>query len=106
MLERFVLLEDAIKSTLALSDERWETLTSEEWRLCREMCVILKPFDQLTETMSAEKYVSGSQILILTRGLISALNQMLHIPEDPCEEIFADSLHSVTKKLIVFKIRD
>ncbi|KAJ8729014.1 hypothetical protein PYW07_006710 [Mythimna separata] len=60
MLERFVLLEDAIKATMALlCDEKWDTLTPEEWRICREMCIVLQPFDQLTETMSAEKYVSG-----------------------------------------------
>ncbi|KAL0808545.1 hypothetical protein ABMA28_012990 [Loxostege sticticalis] len=101
MLERFVLLEDAIKATMAiLCDEKWDTLTPEEWRICRELCIILQPFDQLTETMSAEKYVSGSQILILTRGLISALNKMLQISEDDLEENFVDGLHDSTKKLI------
>ncbi|CAH2088762.1 unnamed protein product [Euphydryas editha] len=77
MLEHFIQLEDAIKATMTLSDEKWQSLTPEEWRICREMCLILRPFDQLTETMSAEKYVSGSQILILTRGLVSALTKML-----------------------------
>lgn len=50
--------------------------------------------------MSGEKYVTGSQILILTRGLISALNQMLQITEDPFQEDFVDSLHEATKTLI------
>lgn len=54
MLERFVNFEDAIKATRA---------TPEEVRICREMCVIQQPFDQLTETRSAEKYVSESQII-------------------------------------------
>ncbi|CAH2096787.1 unnamed protein product [Euphydryas editha] len=101
MLERFVQLEDAIKATMALSDEKWESLTPEEWRICREMCFILKPFDQLTETMSAEKYVSGSQIIILTRGLVSALTKMLDITYDPLEEDYVDSLHDTVKNLRV-----
>ncbi|KAJ8709373.1 hypothetical protein PYW07_009199 [Mythimna separata] len=102
MLERFVLLEDAIKATMALlCDEKWDTLTPEEWRICREMCIVLQPFDQLTETMSAEKYVSGSQILILTRGLISALNRMLEITDGHLEEDFVDGLHDSSKNLII-----
>ncbi|XP_049877872.1 zinc finger BED domain-containing protein 4-like [Pectinophora gossypiella] len=100
MLERFVELEDAIKATMALMDERWESLTPDEWRICRELCTVLKPFHQLTETMSGERYVSGSQILILTRGLMSALNQMLQITEDPLVEDFVDTLHEVTKRTI------
>ncbi|KAJ2954342.1 hypothetical protein O0L34_g2603 [Tuta absoluta] len=100
MMQRFVLLEDAIKSTMALTEHRLQALSHEEWRLCREMCIVLKPFEQITEDMSGEKYVSGSQILILTRGLISTLNKMLQITEDPLEEDFVDSLHESTKNLI------
>lgn len=100
MLERFIELEDAIKATMALSDESLETLTAEEWRICKELCVVLKPLEQITEVMSGEKYLSGSQILILTRGLISALNQMLQITEDSYED-FSDTLHELTKKLIL-----
>lgn len=36
MLDRFVLLENAIKATTALSDERIESLTAEEWKICRK----------------------------------------------------------------------
>ncbi|KAJ8728888.1 hypothetical protein PYW07_006584 [Mythimna separata] len=100
MSQRFVDLEEAIKATMALTDEEWDTLSAEEWRICRELCTVLKPFEQITEAMSGEKYVSGSQILILTRGLISALNKMLQVTEDPMEEDFSDSLHEITKNLI------
>ncbi|CAG4952940.1 unnamed protein product [Parnassius apollo] len=96
MSQCFVDLEEAIKATMALTDEEWDTLTAEEWRLCRELCTVLKPFEQITEAMSGEQYVYGIQILILTRGPISALNKMLQVQE----EDFADSLHEITKNLI------
>lgn len=93
-------MEEAIKTTIALSEEKWEALTPEEWRICRELCIILKPFDQLTEVMSGEKYVTGSQIIILTRGLVTALNEMIKKTDDPCEEDFVDTLHDVSKKVV------
>lgn len=101
MLERFVHLENAIKTTIALSDDRWETLTPEEWKICKELCIILKPFEQLTELMSGEKYVTGSQIIILTRGLVSALSQMVEITDDPLQEDFVDTLNEESKKVIL-----
>ncbi|CAG5026133.1 unnamed protein product [Parnassius apollo] len=96
MSQRFVNLEEAIKAKMALTDEEWDTLSAEEWRLCRELCTVLKPFEQITEAISGEKYVSGSQILILTRALISALNKMLQFTVDPMEEDFANSLYEIT----------
>lgn len=100
MLQRFVDLEEAIKTTMALADEWWQSLSAEEWRLCRELCVVLKPFEQVTEAVSSDKYLTGSQILILTRGLMSALNRMLASTNDPEEEDFVETLHEITKYVI------
>lgn len=44
MSQRFVDLEEAIKATMALTDEEWDTLSAEEWRKCRELCTVLKAF--------------------------------------------------------------
>lgn len=41
MLERLVLLENAVKHSLALSDTELTGLSTEEWEICKELCKIL-----------------------------------------------------------------
>lgn len=70
MFQRLVLLQDAVKISLALSDKDGINLTPEEWKMSEELTKVLKPFYDVTKTMSGESYVTGSQIIVLTEGLL------------------------------------
>lgn len=71
MLCRFIELENAIKATLAILDTYLSTLSPDEWIMCKELSVVLKPFEEVTKTVSGENYMSASLIIILTNGLQS-----------------------------------
>ncbi|XP_049769491.1 E3 SUMO-protein ligase ZBED1-like [Schistocerca cancellata] len=67
----------------------FEQLTDEEWNICSELCSLLKPFAQLSTQLSAESYPTGSQVIVLTRGLLSVCAELLKMP-----------FNSVTKTII------
>jgi len=46
MISRFVELEDSIRGTLGLLDKGPENLKGEEWIILKEMCQVLKPFEE------------------------------------------------------------
>lgn len=69
MLDRFIELESAIKSTLALLDVELPALTFEEWKIVKQLCTVLKPFYTVTNTISGEMYCTVSMIIPLTNGL-------------------------------------
>lgn len=71
MLERFSKLEIAIRSTLALIDKDLPIITIEEWNIISELCQILKPFEEVTKTISGEKYCTASLVIPLTSGLLN-----------------------------------
>lgn len=56
MLERFILLEEAVKSTIAVIDKELPVVTASEWKIVKELVLILKPFEDATKTLSGEKY--------------------------------------------------
>lgn len=57
MLKRFWLQKEAIIATLALVNPSLPTLTLEEWDIIKDVCEILKPFEEVTVEISAERYV-------------------------------------------------
>lgn len=75
MLQRFTELKDSIKMTLALIDSRGRisALEPEEWVACEELCKVLQPFEEVTRRMSGEQYVTGSEVILFTRGLNNVL---------------------------------
>lgn len=75
MLERFEELEEAIRTTLALINA---VSLPEEWTFMKELIIILKPFYDVTELMSGEKYVTLSLVIIITNGLQSVCNEMMN----------------------------
>lgn len=104
MLERFSDLEDPVKMTLALLDTRTIVmLSAEEWQKCKGLCKILKPFEEISREMSGENYVTGSQIIVMVRGLKNVLHKLKNQLSDPdlirIIEIFEKSILSRLKNL-------
>ena len=93
MLERFCELEDAIKSTTALVDKDLPVLNSQEWKVIKEMCKILKPLETVTKSASGEKYITGSLVIVLANGLES-------VYENINTESFTDLSINVIQTLI------
>lgn len=61
--------------------------------LFAEVAKILKPFDNATESMSGEKYMTGSSVIVMTRCLITSCDKLL-------EEEFCD-----TAKELIYTLR-
>ncbi|XP_022835410.1 zinc finger BED domain-containing protein 4-like [Spodoptera litura] len=76
MLKRFVELENAIRATLVFTDSRLPIITTEDWTLYSQLCQILRPFEEITKSMSGEKYVSGSSVIVVTRCLKEACEKI------------------------------
>lgn len=52
------------------------TLTSNEWKVCKELCLILKPFEEVTKAVNGDKYMSASLVIILENGLKAETENM------------------------------
>nr|CAI5856883.1 unnamed protein product [Callosobruchus analis] len=76
MLDRICELQDAVKTSIALINRNIPVLTEQEWIMCQELCSVLKPFETVTERISGEKYVTGSEVIILTNGLRSVCEKL------------------------------
>ncbi|KAF9424311.1 hypothetical protein HW555_000450 [Spodoptera exigua] len=57
---RFVELEDAIRATLNFVDRHLPVINPDGWTLYKQLCQILRPFEEITSFMSGNKY-SASQ---------------------------------------------
>lgn len=89
MFERFLKLEEPVTVTLGLLHNPVQSVTEEEWKILKEICQVLKPFEQVTVEMSSEKCVTASKIIVIIRGLLSILKK--YQGEMSCD---------ITKKLI------
>ena len=76
MLERFLELQQPVRRVLA--DELRDDLqqTREELLIIQDAVAALKPFDEVTKEMSAEKTTSISKVIPIIRGLGETLRQM------------------------------
>jgi hypothetical protein len=68
ILQRFVDLEDAVRSTVAMLNVSLPQLSPSDWECLKELCKILKPFENATTVISGENYMSASLIIVLTGG--------------------------------------
>ncbi|KAE9535280.1 hypothetical protein AGLY_008013 [Aphis glycines] len=48
-LDRFVELETTVKATVTIMNADLHILTPEEWKTCKELCPVLKQFDEVTK---------------------------------------------------------
>lgn len=84
MLERFVALKDALQTSMALINTKdMPVLSEEEWMVSEELCVVLKPFEQITVKMSGDQYVTSSQVIVFIKGLNSICTKMLNEKFNP-----------------------
>ncbi|KAJ8914357.1 hypothetical protein NQ315_011345 [Exocentrus adspersus] len=71
MFERIIKLKEPLTATIGLLHSPVELLLPLEWTALEESCKILKPFEQVTSEMSAEKTVTLSKVINIVRGLVS-----------------------------------
>jgi len=83
MLSRFVELEDSIHGTLGLLDKAPENLKSEEWTILKQMCQVLKPFEEAIRVVSGEKLMTASLVIVLSQGLVDVCNKMSKMNYNP-----------------------
>lgn len=65
--QRFDELENSIRGTLGLIDNSPEGLTVDEWKITKELCLVLRPFEETTKAVSGDKYDCINCYNIITR---------------------------------------
>ncbi|XP_022177733.1 zinc finger BED domain-containing protein 6-like [Myzus persicae] len=81
MLERFILLENSIRSSLGLFENPPSSLTAVEWIVVKELCIVLRPFESATKVVSGETYMTASMILPIVNVLTDVCSKMKNKPE-------------------------
>ncbi|XP_025829087.1 LOW QUALITY PROTEIN: uncharacterized protein LOC112904078 [Agrilus planipennis] len=77
MIRRFVELEEAVRSTIALVSRELPILKNEEWVTLLQLCQILQPVEEVTSMMSGQNYLTGSYVIVITRCLKESYNKIL-----------------------------
>ncbi|KAL0881216.1 hypothetical protein ABMA27_002319 [Loxostege sticticalis] len=81
MLERFVDLQEALRTTKPHLQSDLPMLTMQEWQVVEQSLVILKPFYETTKEMSAEQYLTASKAMVLMKSLIKICDNYSHFEE-------------------------
>lgn len=76
MVERFVELEEPIRTTMALIEHDLPIISVEEWQFMKELVEILRPLEDVTKVMSGQNYVTASSVIILTDGLLDIYREL------------------------------
>ncbi|KAI7792078.1 putative zinc finger BED domain-containing protein 1-like [Triplophysa rosa] len=100
MLKRFSEIKDPIISTLALTNASLPTLSPEEWKISREILDIIKPFEEVTTEVSAEKFVTASEVILMTRGLHRIVTRYQRNPSSsvPVKRLVDSLMLDMTKR--------
>lgn len=104
MFERFSELQDSIKSSVALinmdkdKESMIHVLTNEEWQICSELARILKPFEEISKQMCGETFLTGSQVIIMTRGLNASCAKMMTVSFHNLVTTVVNNLQAEMKK--------
>ena len=69
MLQKIVEQEEAIRTTLCLLGRNDIAISGEDVETIKNIVEILAPFEAVTREISADKYISGSKIIPLSRAL-------------------------------------
>ncbi|XP_072400428.1 E3 SUMO-protein ligase ZBED1-like [Diabrotica undecimpunctata] len=76
MFERFLKIKEPLNAAMGVLQIGVELLTELEWLELKEICLVLKPFEQISTEMSAEKNVNLSKIIVIVKGLESAMQKI------------------------------
>jgi hypothetical protein len=85
MFERILQIKEPLISTLALVNYEKNTLTLSDWQIIAYSLKALKVFQEVTVDVSAEKNVTISKIIYLSRALLRHCRVMQEDPELPVE---------------------
>ena len=69
------------------------TLTSYEKTILEELCTILEPFEYATNQLQADKYVTSSLIIPVTRGLCHRIQQISAVYSNKIVTTFKESIN-------------
>ncbi|KAL4113573.1 hypothetical protein QTP88_017180 [Uroleucon formosanum] len=78
-----LIQDDSIRGTLGLLDKAPENLKGEEWIILKEMCQVLKPFEEATRVVSGEKFMKSSLVIVLSQGLADVCSKMSKMNYNP-----------------------
>lgn len=99
MLERIVSLEKPVRASLGLLENPPSSLTTIEWTIVKELCIILKPFESATKVVSGENYMTASMILPIVNGLFEVCHKMKSKTFDPrIHEVIKNFLSAMDNK--------
>ncbi|CAK1592618.1 unnamed protein product [Parnassius mnemosyne] len=101
MLERFIEIVEALRATIPSLGTDLPIIPMEEWKCIEQICVILKPFYEVTVEMSAENYFVASKAIIFTSSLINicANYTMLQELYPPVKKLAKKLKEGMTKRL-------
>ncbi|XP_050528084.1 E3 SUMO-protein ligase ZBED1-like [Daktulosphaira vitifoliae] len=68
-------------------------LTVDEWKITKELCLVLRPFEEATRAVSGDKYMTASIVIVLSQGLKNVCDELLNQNYDP-------RVNNVLKKLL------
>ncbi|CAH0726848.1 unnamed protein product, partial [Brenthis ino] len=69
MLERFLKLQGALQAVLPNLRSDLPIITVEMWEALRQVCIVLKPFEEVTQIMSGTHYLTASLAIVIVDGL-------------------------------------
>lgn len=78
MLERFIELEEAVRTTIALLNADLPQLTAEEWTMTKDLKKILEPFEAATRAVSGQQYMTASLVIVITGGLLDVCDKLVN----------------------------
>ncbi|XP_050065565.1 E3 SUMO-protein ligase ZBED1-like [Aphis gossypii] len=77
MVCRFVELETFLfRGTLGLLNNAPENLRPEEWSILKDLIKVLKPFEESTEAISGQKYITASLVIVIVQRLFKVYNSL------------------------------
>ena len=71
MFERVVYTKDAVVLFTTKPTGKSFSFSEDDWDLAEDVILLLRPAYNATKELSSEKYVSGSKVIPLVKGLFS-----------------------------------
>lgn len=87
MLERILLLKNAVVSTLAIGNPGINSLQMDDWTIIEYSLNVFKIFDEITKEVSAEKFVTFSKIIVFVQAIRDHIQEVQHSELNDIPEI-------------------